>query len=65
MWCANNFSYPITKDAFHSFLDKTTEEWTVAAFVATDENGIPIGFFRYAVNVESNEGFLASVIVDN
>jgi hypothetical protein len=46
-------------------LDKTTEEWTVAAFVATDENGIPIGFFRYAVNVESNEGFLASVIVDN
>ena len=35
------------------------------SFVATDENGIPIGFFRYAVNVESNEGFLASVIVDN
>ena len=26
---------------------------------------MPLGFFRYAVNVESNEGFLASVIVDN
>lgn len=25
LWCANNFPYPVTKDAFHSFLDKTAK----------------------------------------
>lgn len=65
LWCANNFSYPITTEAFHSFLEKTMEEWTVSAFVVTDDSGNIVGFFRYSVNTESNEGFLASVIVDN
>lgn len=65
LWCANNFPYPITTEAFHSFLEKTMEEWTVSAFVVTDDSGNIVGFFRYSVNTESNEGFLASVIVDN
>ncbi len=34
-------------------------------FVVTDDGGNRIGFFRYALNTESSEGFLASVIVDN
>lgn len=65
LWCANNFPYPMTMETFHSFLEKTMEEWTVSPFVATDDSGNTIGFFRYSVNTESNEGFLASVIVDN
>lgn len=65
LWCANNFPYPVTEEAFHSFLKKTMEEWTVNAFVATDDSGNTVGFFRYSVNVESNIGFLASVIIDN
>ena len=65
LWCANNFPYPITAEAFHGFLEKTMEEWTVNAFVVTDAGGNIVGFFRYSVNTESNEGFLASVIVDS
>lgn len=65
LWCANNYPYPLTADAFHSFMEKTMEEWTVCAFVVTDDIGTPVGFFRYSVNPESNVGFLASVIIDN
>ena len=64
LWCANNFPYPVADEAFHSFLEKTMEEWTVGAFAATDDSGKTVGFFRYSVNTESNEGFLASVILD-
>lgn len=45
LWCANNFPYPVTEEAFHNFLNKTMEEWTVSAFVATDDSGYTIGFF--------------------
>ena len=65
LWCANNFPYPITAETFHGFLEKTMEEWTIGAFVATNDHGNIVGFFRYSVNTKSNEGFLASVIVDN
>ena len=65
LWCANNFPYPVTAQTFHSFLENTMEQWMACAFVATDDCGNRIGFFRYALNTESNEGFLASVIVDN
>lgn len=64
LWCANNFPYPVAAEAFHSFLEKTMEEWAVGAFAATDDSGKIVGFFRYSVNTESNEGFLASVIID-
>lgn len=65
LWCANNFPYPVTAEAFHSFVEKTMDAWSVCPFVATDDGGKPMGFFRYAVNAESNTGFLASVIVDS
>ncbi len=64
LWCANNFPYPITAEAFHSFLEKTAKEWAACPFAATDDGGDTVGFFRYSVNTESSEGFLASVIVD-
>ena len=65
LWCANNFPYPLTAEVFHAFLDKTMEEWMVSAFVVTDDGGKPVGFFRYSVNTESNQGFLMSIIIDN
>lgn len=64
LWSANSFPYPVTEESFHSFLAKTAEQWTASAFVATDDSGQTIGFFRYSVNTENNEGFLASIIVD-
>ena len=64
LWCANNFPSPVTAEAFHGFLKKTMEKWAVNAFAATDDSGKTVGFFRYSVNTQSNEGFLASVIID-
>ncbi len=65
LWCANNFPYPVKEQAFHNFLEITMERWMACAFAATDDPGNTIGFFRYSLNTESSEGFLASVIVDN
>ena len=65
LWCADHFPYPLTAEAFHGFLDRTMDEWTVNAFVVTDDHGNAVGFFRYSINTESNKGFLASIIVDN
>lgn len=65
LWCANHYPYPLTAEAFHSFMEKTMEEWTVCAFTVTDDPGTPVGFFRYSVNPGNNVGFLASVIIDH
>ena len=56
---------PSPKMHFTVFLDKTAEEWTVITFVATDEKGMPMGFFRYAVNVTSlDKGTQPFVVCD-
>ena len=65
LWCANNFPYPMTPETFQDFLERAMEEWSACAFVATDDRGNVIGFFQYSLNLESNEGFLASIIVNN
>ncbi len=65
LWCANNFPYPLMWESFHDSLKDIMERWIANAFVATDDCGNSIGFFNYSVNTGSNEGFLASVIVDD
>ena len=64
-WSANRFSYPITPESFHDFLEKISIDWTDCAYVATENSGQVIGFFCYSVNAEDNIGFLKFVIVDN
>ena len=63
-WCANRFSYPVTQNSFHDFLEKIAMDWTDTAFVATENNGQVIGFFCYSINEKDNIGFLKLVIVD-
>ncbi len=63
LWCANLIPYPITKESFHDFLEKSAAEWTDSAYVATETNGQIIGFFCYSVNVDDNTGFLKFVAV--
>lgn len=63
-WCANRLPYPITQPSFHDFLEKNAVDWTVSAYIATENNGQPIGFFCYSVNTTDNIGFLKFVIVD-
>ena len=63
-WSANRFSYPITPESFHDFLEKISIEWTDSAYVATENNGQIVGFFCYSINTEDNIGFLKFVIID-
>lgn len=63
-WCANLLPYPMTPKSFHDLLEKNAIDWTDSAYVATENNGQPIGFFCYSVNTKDNIGFLKFVIVD-
>ncbi len=64
MWCANHIPYPLTKENFHEFLEKSEIEWKDRAYVAVEDDGKVIGFFCYSVNVHDNAGFLKRIIVD-
>lgn len=64
LWCANLIPYPITRESLNKLLERNAIEWTDSAYVATEDNGKPIGFFCYSVNVDDNTGFLKFVIVD-
>lgn len=64
LWCANLISYPMTEESLQGILDKDAEEWGGSAYVATEDSGIPIGFFVYSVNTSDNSGFLKFVILD-
>lgn len=64
LWCAGRISYPVTKEAFHRFLEKNAIDWMDSAYVATEDCGEVIGFFCYCVNVDDNTGFFKFVIVD-
>lgn len=65
LWCANLIPYPMTANKLQDILEKDAQDWGGCAYVATDDDGIPVGFFVLAVNVSSNSGFLKFVIVDN
>lgn len=65
LWCANQISYPVTKEDLHDLLEKNAEDWTDSAYVATEDDGEVVGFFCYCVNVADNTGFLKFIVVDN
>lgn len=64
LWCANLIPWPMTKDSLRSLLERNAKEWMDNAYVATQEDGEPLGFFCYSFNVENKEGFLKFIIVD-
>lgn len=64
LWCANRIPYPMAESALHDLLREDAEEWEGCAYIATEDDGTPVGFFVYSVNVENNEGFLKFIIVD-
>lgn len=65
LWCANLIPYPITRESFRAFLEKNALDWTDSAYVATGQDGEPVGFFCYSVNSKENEGFFKFVVVDD
>lgn len=64
LWCADLIPYPLTREGLRSVLEKAAGERMDCAYVATEEDGKPVGFFCYAVNTETNLGFFRFVIVD-
>lgn len=65
LWCAGRIPYPMTYASLNDLLKWEAEEWNGSAYTATEDDGQPVGFFVYSVNVENNEGFLRFIVVDN
>lgn len=65
LWSADRIPYPMTEASLNDLLKREAEEWNGNAYVATEDDGQPVGFFAYSVNVENNEGFLRFIVVDN
>ena len=63
-WCAHLLPYPLTPNSFHELLRKNAMDRTDSAYVATENNGQPIGFFCYSVNPTDNIGFFKFIIID-
>lgn len=65
LWCANTIPFPLDQSSFDRALEKNTEEWKDSAYVATDDQGVPVGFFSYVVDVADNTGFLKYIVLDS
>lgn len=65
LWCANLIPYPMTAKKLQDVLEKDAQDWGGCAYVATEDDGILVGFFVLAVNLSNNSGFLKFVIVEN
>ena len=55
----------MTQKKLQDVLEKDAQDWDGCAYVATEDDGILVGFFAFAVNVSNNSDFLKFVIVDN
>lgn len=65
LWCAGRIAYPLEEDALRAFLERDAKERCGCAFVATEDDGTPIGFFVYSTNTKENFGFLRFVVLDD
>ena len=64
-WSAMSFDYPLQQEEMDRYLEQGARERGESAFVATQEDGIPIGFFVYSINLSDTAGFLRFVILDD
>lgn len=64
LWCASSIPYPMTAESFHALLEKNARQWKDSAFLATENDGQPVGFFCYSINDSENSGFLRYVLLD-
>ena len=65
LWCANLIPYPLEKKGFDDLLQEAEERFGDSPFVATTDDGTLVGFFCFSVNLDTNEGMLKFVVVDN
>lgn len=65
LWCANLIPYPLEKKSFDDLLQQFEERFGDSPFVATTDDGRVVGFFCFSVNLNTNEGMLKFVVVDD
>lgn len=65
LWCANLVAYPLEKKGFDDLLQQMEERFGDSPFVATTDDGKVVGFFCFSVDLNTNEGMLKFVVVDN
>jgi len=65
LWCANRIPYPFDMNSFEAFLNKEAADYGDCPFVATTDDGKNVGFFCYSLNLDTNEGMLKFVMIDN
>ena len=65
LWCANLIPYPLEKFDFDDLLQEAEERFGDSPFVATTDDGKVVGFFCFSVNLNTNEGMLKFIVVDN
>ncbi len=65
LWCANLVAYPLEKKGFDDLLQQMEERFGDSPFVATTDDGKVVGFFCFSVDLNTNEGMLKFVVIDN
>ena len=64
LWCGNLMPYPMSEESLEALLEKDAREWDGHGFMATENDGTPIGFLCYSVNTADNGGFLKFVLLN-
>ncbi len=64
LWCGDLLPYPVSQESMEGLLERDAREWDGHGFIATEDDGTPIGFFCYSVNAADNSGFLKFVVLD-
>ncbi len=64
LWSALLTPYPLEQASFQELLCRICREQGGDAFVYTEEDGQPAGFFVYSVNCRENTGYLRFIVVD-
>jgi len=63
MWCANRFSFPLSREDFDNVLREHAEKYGDCPFAATTDSGEAIGFFCLSTDTGTNSPMLKFVVV--
>ncbi len=65
LWCANLLPYRFNQEEFQQKLAEDEIKLNQDSFVATDDEGRPLGHFAISINHNKNSGYMKFIIVDS
>ena len=65
LWCAGRFPYPLEYESFRQSLDELAMRNGDAPFIATDNDGKPVGFFCLSMDCATSEAMPKFVMIDS